>query len=208
MTVTVEPKTTLWRLAQMHGTTVERIQALNRLNSDAIQAGQTLVVEHGSTAPAARGATPTPTPPALPAAPAPAPGDGLVWPVQGVITQGYSPGVHDGIDIGAPTGTPIHAAASGTVTFAAWDSTGYGNRVVVRGLDGRRYSYAHASALTVHAGQTVAQGQTIALVGSTGNSTGPHLDFRIYAASGPSANPVAALPANPRVQLAGYRPAR
>ncbi|HEX2864305.1 MAG TPA: M23 family metallopeptidase, partial [Deinococcales bacterium] len=84
---------------------------------------------------------------------------------------------------------------------------GFGNRVVIRASDGRSYSYGHASALLVHAGQTVQQGQRIALVGSTGNSTGPHLDFRIYASSGGITNPLAALPST-RVQLAGYRPSR
>ena len=215
VSVTVQPKQTLWRLANDHGTTIESIEKLNGLPSEAIKAGQSLVIAHSSvtTGPAAP-ARPVSAawgsgPPASPARAAPVlpGGAGLIWPLQGVITQGFIRGVHDGLDIGAPTGTPIVAVEAGTVSFAGWDRSGYGERVVVRGALGRSYSYAHASRLLVSSGQSVSRGQTIALVGSTGNSSGPHLDFRILAADGSSFNPLAFLPAT-RVQLAGYRPRR
>jgi len=86
--------------------------------------------------------------------------------------------MHEGIDIAATIGTPIHAAASGTIIHAGWLG-GYGNLVVVDHGDGLATAYAHASAILVGVGQQVSQGDTVSLVGSTGNSTGPHLHFEV-----------------------------
>jgi murein DD-endopeptidase MepM/ murein hydrolase activator NlpD len=86
--------------------------------------------------------------------------------------------MHEGIDIAAGLGTPIRAAAAGTVIHAGWLG-GYGNLVVLDHGDGLATAYAHASAILVGVGQSVAQGQTLSLVGSTGNSTGPHLHFEV-----------------------------
>jgi murein DD-endopeptidase MepM/ murein hydrolase activator NlpD len=85
---------------------------------------------------------------------------------------------HHGIDIAAPRGTPIEAAATGTVVFAG-KRGGYGNTVVIEQTDGRQTLYAHADQLLVNVGETVQAGQTIATVGSTGRSTGPHLHFEV-----------------------------
>ena len=76
------------------------------------------------------------------------------------------------------TGTPVYAAASGTVTFAGYKGS-YGYLVIIDHGNGYQTYYAHCSALYVSAGQSVAQGQNISAVGSTGNSTGPHLHFEI-----------------------------
>jgi murein DD-endopeptidase MepM/ murein hydrolase activator NlpD len=106
---------------------------------------------------------------------------GFVWPVNGTVTSGYGPRwgrLHEGVDIAAPTGTPIWAAAAGTVIYAGWLG-GYGNLVVVDHGNGLATAYGHASAILVAVGQSVSQGETIALVGSTGNSTGPHLHFEV-----------------------------
>ncbi len=87
---------------------------------------------------------------------------------------------HTGIDLGAPSGANIYAMKAGTVVSAAYDS-GYGNFVIIEHSDGIRTLYAHCSKLLVSAGDSVEMGEVIALVGSTGNSTGPHLhlEFRI-----------------------------
>ncbi|MCI8666072.1 MAG: peptidoglycan DD-metalloendopeptidase family protein [Dorea sp.] len=85
---------------------------------------------------------------------------------------------HKGMDLAAPTGTPIYAAASGTVTTARYSSSA-GNWVVINHGNGLQTYYMHASALYVSEGQTVSKGQNIAAVGSTGQSTGPHLHFQV-----------------------------
>ena len=89
---------------------------------------------------------------------------------------------HSGIDLGAPFGTPVLAAKSGRVEYAGWGD-GYGNLVELdHGSTGTRY--AHLEAIYVAQGQSVAQGQQIGIVGSTGRSTGPHLHFEIMVPSG------------------------
>jgi murein DD-endopeptidase MepM/ murein hydrolase activator NlpD len=111
-----------------------------------------------------------------------------VWPVHGRLTSYFgrrnlgmgTAAFHRGIDVAAPTGTPIVAARSGTVTYAGWSARGYGNLVRIRHAGGAETWYAHASRVLVSVGQHVDQGQRIALVGSTGLSTGPHLHFELH----------------------------
>lgn len=111
-----------------------------------------------------------------------------VWPVHGRLTSYFgrrnlgmgTSNFHRGIDVAAPSGTPIVAARSGTVTFAGWSNQGYGYLVRVRHAGGAETWYAHASRILVSVGQYVDQGQRIALIGSTGISTGPHLHFELH----------------------------
>jgi murein DD-endopeptidase MepM/ murein hydrolase activator NlpD len=106
---------------------------------------------------------------------------GLIWPVNGPVTSGFGMRwgrMHEGIDIAVPTGTPVWAAAAGTVIYSGWLG-GYGNLVVVDHGNGLATAYAHNSALLVAVGQVVAQGDTIALAGSTGHSSGPHVHFEV-----------------------------
>jgi peptidoglycan hydrolase FlgJ len=98
---------------------------------------------------------------------------------------------HKGIDIAAPRGTPIEAAATGTVLFSG-RQRGYGKTVIVELADGRRTRYAHADKLLVRAGDEVKAGQVIATVGSTGRATGPHLHFEVTE-NGRAVNPLQAL---------------
>ena len=106
---------------------------------------------------------------------------GFVWPCDGVVVSGFGMRwgrMHEGIDIGCAFGTANRAAAAGTVIHSGWLG-GYGNLVVVDHGNGLSTAYAHASTLLVGVGQRVAQGETVSLVGSTGNSSGPHLHFEV-----------------------------
>ncbi|MDO4284437.1 MAG: M23 family metallopeptidase [Eubacteriales bacterium] len=96
---------------------------------------------------------------------------------------------HQGIDIAVPTGTAVMASGAGTVTLAGWQS-GYGYVVYIQHADGRQTRYGHLSSLLVSAGESVSQGQKIALSGNTGNSTGPHLHFEMRI-NGQAVNPLA-----------------
>ncbi|MFN2471480.1 MAG: murein hydrolase activator EnvC [Gaiellaceae bacterium] len=106
---------------------------------------------------------------------------GLIWPVSGPVVSGFGMRwgrMHEGIDIAAGTGTPIRAAASGTVITAGWMG-GYGNLIVIDHGGGLATAYAHESSLAVGYGQQVSQGQTIGYVGCTGHCYGPHVHFEV-----------------------------
>ncbi|MEP6976525.1 MAG: peptidoglycan DD-metalloendopeptidase family protein [Thermoleophilia bacterium] len=106
---------------------------------------------------------------------------GFIWPVSGPVTSGFGVRwgrMHEGIDIAAASGTPIHAAAGGTVIYAGWLG-GYGNLVVIDHHNSLATAYGHQSAIATGVGAIVSQGQVIGYVGSTGHSTGPHLHFEV-----------------------------
>lgn len=96
---------------------------------------------------------------------------------------------HGGIDLGAPTGTPVAVTGNGTVTFAGFAGS-YGLLVVVDHGNGMQTRYAHLSRIGVARGQAVRQGDTVGLVGSTGRSTGPHLHYEVRS-GGQALNPLA-----------------
>jgi murein DD-endopeptidase MepM/ murein hydrolase activator NlpD len=115
---------------------------------------------------------------------------GFIWPVSGPITSGFGwrwGRMHEGIDIGAACGTPIRAAASGTIVYAGW-MDGYGNLTIIDHGGGMATAYAHQSAI-YFGGGSVSQGQTIGAVGSTGHSTGCHLHFEVRV-NGTPVNPL------------------
>lgn len=114
-------------------------------------------------------------------------GGALSWPLYGVITQYYSGG-HTGIDIGVHTGTPIYASDNGLVCFSGY-SGGYGYCVRIDHGNGLETTYNHCSSLKVSDGQWVSKGQLIALSGSTGHSTGPHLHYEVLR-NGSFSNPL------------------
>lgn len=112
------------------------------------------------------------------------------WPVNGTLTSGFGfrwGRMHEGIDVAAPTGRPIGAAAAGTVIVAGWGG-GYGNLVVVS-HGSISTAYAHMSRIAVSNGQQVSRGTVLGAVGSTGNSTGPHLHFEVRVNGSPQ-NPI------------------
>ncbi|MGE5404322.1 MAG: M23 family metallopeptidase [Candidatus Saccharibacteria bacterium] len=123
------------------------------------------------------------------------------WPLYGRLTSEFgwrkSPfgrrhEFHDGLDIAAPYGSSVHAAADGVIEYAGWKS-GYGKLVIIKHSNGLRTWYGHNSRIKVEVGDKIAKGQTISQVGSTGRSTGPHCHFMVVKPSGPS-NPMLYLP--------------
>ncbi|TCP24895.1 septal ring factor EnvC (AmiA/AmiB activator) [Scopulibacillus darangshiensis] len=142
--------------------------------------------EAKQSAPVSRSSDPNPAPATTRSTQsAPESSANFIMPAAGVISSGFGArdgGFHPGIDIASSTGTPIHAAADGVV-FRAYHSSSYGNCVMItHRINGHTYTtvYAHMSGYNVSAGQAVSQGQTIGAMGSTGDSTGPHLHFELY----------------------------
>ena len=201
----------------LRGDSVEAIAAKHKVEVSAIvdypanglsggatlQAGQVLVIPGGEK-PYVPKPTPTPRPaptraPAqAPAAPVqvPSASGSLLWPMQGVISQGYwvaQYASHRAIDIAAPTGTPIYAAENGVVTHVQWNLWPYGTMVMVTHDNGMKTLYAHMSALNVANGQTVSKGDQLGACGSTGRSTGPHVHFEVIR-NGAQVNPLLYLP--------------
>jgi murein DD-endopeptidase MepM/ murein hydrolase activator NlpD len=119
----------------------------------------------------------------------------LQWPVAGPITSPFGlrwGALHPGIDIGVPTGTPIHAAASGTVVWCGWMS-GYGNLVMIDHHNGLATLYGHQSRVAVACGQDVTTGDVVGYSGCTGFCTGPHVHFEVRV-NGTPVDPLGYLP--------------
>jgi len=119
--------------------------------------------------------------------------ESLMWPVPegkllrrfGYVRRVHRRRLHRGVDIGAPSGTPILAAKSGLVIYSDNEIDGYGNLVVMAHADGSLTWYAHCSAILVFPGQQIEQGETIAEVGATGRAQGPHLHLEYYVEAKP-----------------------
>jgi lysostaphin len=123
--------------------------------------------------------------------------EGFIWPTKGLLTSGFGwrwGRMHKGIDIAAPIGTPVVAAAAGVVVSAGWNSGGYGNLVDIQHADGSLTRYAHNNRILVQVGQQVEQGEQISEMGSTGYSTGPHCHFEVHPPGHGAVNPIAFLP--------------
>lgn len=117
---------------------------------------------------------------------------GAYAPTTGTLTSGYGPrwgSFHNGIDFGAPIGTPLYAAKSGVVE-AAGPAAGYGIWIRIRTDDGELLEYGHNDQNFVSVGQRVSAGEVVGTVGNRGNSTGPHLHFRVQAATGQWVDPM------------------
>lgn len=191
---TVQPGETVQQIAQDYGVALETLLAepWNLVDSaDALlEAGQRLLILDGTrpdlaelrqgqpisgTTEAPAQATPTPQGPA--AWPY---GDGhFIWPVQeGGISQGFRAG-HRALDIAAPLDTPVYAADNGIVLKSGYSNDGYGGRVIIDHQIDYITLYAHLSQALVQTGDVVQKGQLIGYVGSTGNSTGPHIHFEL-----------------------------
>lgn len=115
----------------------------------------------------------------------------FVWPTTDRTISGYqyNPPIHPAIDIGGQVGNPIYASDSGVVVYAGWSDYGYGYLIVIDHGNGWQSAYAHLSAVAVTCGQSVYQGGYIGALGSTGNSSGPHLHFELVI-NGVKVNPL------------------
>jgi murein DD-endopeptidase MepM/ murein hydrolase activator NlpD len=115
----------------------------------------------------------------------------FVWPTTDHMISGYAydPGVHPAIDIAGQEGNPIYATDSGVIVYAGWSDYGYGLLIVIDHGNGWQSAYAHLSAVAVGCGQSVYQGGYIGALGTTGNSSGPHLHFELVI-NGAKVNPL------------------
>jgi murein DD-endopeptidase MepM/ murein hydrolase activator NlpD len=183
---TVKGGETIASLAKAYGVDPEDITGyhLNRLEPPfRLVAGQKLVIPYG------RKTIHWPTP-------SPAPDYAFGWPAVGALTSRFRTG-HRAIDVAVAYDAPVYAARSGRVERIDWDDSGYwGFWVVIGHGDGLRSYYAHLKGATVAAGQWVERGQEIGRMGSTGNSTGPHVHFEIRA-NGTRVDPLGYLPPAP-----------
>lgn len=170
---------TIWDLARAYKVSMETILAANDIaDPHRLTPGRTLFIPNGE---AAAVAVVQPRQETVVASRSVARSEGFIWPTSGYISSGYGPrwgSFHYGIDIAAVTGTPIVAAAGGTVIDAGW-RRGYGYMVRIDHKNGWSSVYGHASRLFVKAGQDVRSGEKIAAVGQTGNATGPHLHLEL-----------------------------
>jgi lipoprotein NlpD len=203
----VEKGQTVYRVAKAYGLTVEELMEANQLEDPReLKVGETLLIP-GALAPKALAdfdadePEPAPRKSSVPGSPSSGPegpsqagkraptgpvrvgraGGTLEWPLRGVLyakfgRKGNDP--HDGIDLSAPAGTPVKAAAAGTVLYAG-EQKGYGLIVIVEHLNELITLYAHNRDLRVKSGQTVRQGQVVATVGDSGRTSGPHLHFEV-----------------------------
>lgn len=181
---TVQRGESLWDISRTYGVSIDEIATTNGIADPSRLQVQTRLVIPGAQAQAAalrRDAVVS--------------SDGRLirnfdWPLRGRISSRYGPRwgrVHHGLDIAVPIGTPIRAAAGGTVTFSGVQG-GYGNIVIIDHGNGVETRYAHNSRNVAIRGQRVQRGAIIAYSGNTGNSTGPHLHFEIRL-RGQSVNP-------------------
>lgn len=192
-TYTVKSGDTLSAIAVEHNTSWQALYEANKSvvggNPDVIEVGQELVVSGLPPAPAVS----VPAAPAKPSAPvastsgyvSPLPagtyriGDSLIVGSGGSMSR--SAGGHSGLDLSASSGTTVRAVAAGTVVFSGYGGAGaaYGDHVIIKHADGKYTLYGHMRSHTVQKGDTVAAGRMIGQVGSTGNSSGPHLHFEV-----------------------------
>lgn len=168
---TVTGGDTLWRVSSIYNVEIAAILAANAKHGEGLAIGEKLFVPGGK-----------PVAVDLPSAPASrASVSRFGWPASGEISSPFGSRwgrMHSGIDIANNIGTPITAALAGRVTYAGWYG-GYGYALMIAHGNGYSTLYGHLSAISVSAGQYVRTGQQIALMGSTGYSTGPHLHFEV-----------------------------
>lgn len=195
----VQKGETAYRIARTYGIDPKELLEANGIaDPRTLAPGQELFVPGAPRpldVPALAPGTPEPAPPEASALPRKGGQAPLQWPLQGVLYRGF--GVkqgqrHDGIDLSAPEGTVVRAAAAGEVIYTGTQS-GYGLIVIVRHADSLITLYAHNSAVLVKDGDRVSAGTPVAKVGQSGRTTGPHLHFEVREGTRPR-DPLAFLP--------------
>jgi lipoprotein NlpD len=206
----VRPGQTLYRIARAYGLSVEDLAAANGISDPAaIHVGQELLIPGASEAvdveaapePAVHG---RPSSPLVEVRQDTSHRGTLDWPLRGVLYGRFGKKgkeAHDGIDLAAPAGTAIKAAADGTVLFAG-EQRGYGQIAILEHAGALVTLYAHDQAIRVKAGQAVHRGEVIATVGESGRTTGPHLHFEVRK-SGVPVNPLDYLGPIPGIESPG-----
>jgi lipoprotein NlpD len=194
---TVEPGETVYHIAHEYGVSTDDLMTANGLTDPReLRVGQVLVIpgagiDDASLPPAAASAFGLPDPWSVPRA-----DRQFAWPVTaGVVSSPFgmrNGAMHEGVDIAAPTGTPIYAADDGTVIFAG-RLHGYGNVVVIQHNGGYVTVYGHNQRNLVNDGERVSRGQQIAEMGNSGRASGPNLHFEVRY-NNQAENPVAYLP--------------
>jgi lipoprotein NlpD len=180
----VERGENLYRIGKAYGVHYRELARVNDIpNPDRIEVGQVIIIPHATRELPVRVITPDraredrPAPPELPKGPTP-----FVWPLtDGVLTSDFGPRGrthHDGVDLGAPRGSPVRAARQGRVLYSD-RLRGYGNLVILEHEEGYATVYAHNDENRVAVGQDVRQGDVIGSVGETGTTSGPNLHFEI-----------------------------
>jgi murein DD-endopeptidase MepM/ murein hydrolase activator NlpD len=178
---------TAFSLAMQYGVSWEQIATANNLDPQApLKAGTNLLIPTLLNPPQMgvsklEPAAPASAPPSAPSAPSGTKAPRFSWPVSGPIRRGYATGAnyHDGLDIEAPKGAMVRAAAAGTVRFAGREKDQFGNLVVIDHGDGWFTAYGFLSRITVKEGAKVAAGERIGLVGDTGLAKGNELHFEV-----------------------------
>ena len=170
------------RQSTLVSTRAERMDALEKINEteEELDGDVAAIQSELAATLAGYGSAPLPAGPIVPGSS----GSGLIWPVSGPVVSGFGMRwgrMHEGIDIAVPAGTPIRAAASGTVILVQGEaeSGGYGNFTCLEHGGGLQTCYAHQSAVAVSSGQSVSQADIIGYVGCTGHCFGDHLHFEV-----------------------------
>jgi murein DD-endopeptidase MepM/ murein hydrolase activator NlpD len=201
---------TLWRICEAYGANLTSVCMFNGITDpETIRAGQRLFIPGADArrkvppGPSVAGSNgtggpgPEKTEKGRQKGPVPKPSRlSFAWPVQGRITSGFGARngqQHDGIDIAAPKGTPVHAAEAGKVVYSDNGLRGYGNLIIIQHPGNFSSVYAHNSRNIVSVDAKVRKGQTIGYVGNTGRSRGDHLHFEIRRKVKPE-NPIKYLP--------------
>jgi peptidoglycan DL-endopeptidase CwlO len=177
------------RQSTLVSTRAERMDALEKINEteEDLDGDVAAIQSELAATLAGYGSAPLPAGPIVPGSS----GSGLIWPVSGPVVSGFGMRwgrMHEGIDIAVPAGTPIRAAASGTVILVQGEaeSGGYGNFTCLEHGGGLQTCYAHQSAVAVSSGQSVSQGDVIGYVGCTGHCFGDHLHFEVRVNGAPT----------------------